>query len=86
MFDSILGRFTLGSGRKKEKVKVRTIPDMYSKGALVWTVQVSAIVSVFVRGCSCFNSHCLKQSPGIGACKCWGLYVHDVRECKETSK
>ena len=34
------GKFSLGSGRKKEKVKTRPIPDMFSRGAIVWMVQV----------------------------------------------
>ena len=35
------GKFAgLGSGRKKEKSKVKVVPDMYTKAALVWSVQV----------------------------------------------
>ncbi|KAL8613785.1 hypothetical protein ACOMHN_029642 [Nucella lapillus] len=37
---SKLSKFALGSGRKKEKSKHRVVPDMYTKGALVWQVQV----------------------------------------------
>ncbi|XP_076464270.1 signal-induced proliferation-associated 1-like protein 2 isoform X2 [Babylonia areolata] len=37
---SKLSKFALGSGRKKEKTKHRVVPYMYTKGALVWNVQV----------------------------------------------
>jgi hypothetical protein len=37
---SKLSKFALGSGRKKEKTKQKVVPDMYTKGALVWNVQV----------------------------------------------
>lgn len=35
-----VGKFGLGSGRKKEKPKQKVIPDMFAKGAIVWKVQV----------------------------------------------
>lgn len=35
-----LGKFSLGSGRKKDKSKLRNIPDIYCKAAVVWNVTV----------------------------------------------
>ena len=37
----VAGKFALGSGRKKEKTKHKVVPDMFTKGALVWNVQVN---------------------------------------------
>lgn len=37
---SKLSKFTLGSGRKKEKSKVKVIPDLYAKGATVFYVKI----------------------------------------------
>ena len=35
------GKFSLGSGRKKERMRIRSIPDIFARGALVWNVQAS---------------------------------------------
>lgn len=37
---SKLSKFSLGSGRKKDRPKVRSIPDIYARGGVVWNVQV----------------------------------------------
>ena len=37
----VSGKFSLGSGRKKEKTRTRSIPDVHARGGLVWNVQVS---------------------------------------------
>ncbi|XP_064624047.1 signal-induced proliferation-associated 1-like protein 1 [Lineus longissimus] len=37
---SKLGKFGLGSGRKRDKTKQRVIPDLAVAGAIVWAVQV----------------------------------------------
>src|SRR6218665_3998211 len=34
------GKLTLGSGRKKDKARLVRIPDIHSKAAVVWSVQV----------------------------------------------
>jgi hypothetical protein len=36
----LLGKFGIGSGRKREKMKPRVIPDIAAPGAIVWNVQV----------------------------------------------
>lgn len=46
-----LGKFGLGSGRKKEKTKLKVVPDMYAKGALVWEVQVEDMGSASQVAC-----------------------------------
>ena len=35
------GKFSLGSGRKKDRMRIRSIPDIFARGALVWNVQAS---------------------------------------------
>lgn len=35
-----VGKFSLGSGRKKDKAKQKVVPDMYASGAIVWNVRV----------------------------------------------
>lgn len=35
-----IGKFSLGSGRKKDKSKQCSIPDVFSKSAVVWSVAV----------------------------------------------
>lgn len=37
---SKLSKFSLGSGRKKDKAKQKVVPDMYASGAIVWNVRV----------------------------------------------
>ncbi|XP_078316232.1 signal-induced proliferation-associated 1-like protein 1 isoform X2 [Crassostrea virginica] len=37
---SKLSKFSLGSGRKKDKVKQKVVPDVYASGAIIWNVQV----------------------------------------------
>ncbi|XP_056023181.1 signal-induced proliferation-associated 1-like protein 1 isoform X3 [Ostrea edulis] len=37
---SKLSKFSLGSGRKKDKVKQKVVPDIYASGAIIWNVQV----------------------------------------------
>ncbi|GAB1604461.1 signal-induced proliferation-associated 1-like protein 2 isoform X2 [Argonauta hians] len=37
---SKLSKFALGSGRKKERCKVKVVPDLYTKGATVFSVKV----------------------------------------------
>ncbi|ELT98588.1 hypothetical protein CAPTEDRAFT_146981 [Capitella teleta] len=39
---SKLSKFSLGSGRRKERPKVRTVPDVFATGAVSWSVQVTA--------------------------------------------
>ena len=39
-FCYVIGRFALGSGRRREKGKQRVVLDMLTLGALVWNVQV----------------------------------------------
>ena len=34
------GKFSLGSGRKKDKSKQKVIPDLFSLGTIGWSVQV----------------------------------------------
>ena len=41
-FILLVGKFSLGSGRKKERMRIRSIPDVYARGGLVWSVQVIA--------------------------------------------
>ena len=36
----VSGKFSLGSGRKKDKARTRGVPDVLAKGATVWNVQV----------------------------------------------
>jgi len=38
-----LGKFSLGSGRRKDRPKLRAFPDMFAKGAIVWNVQVNLL-------------------------------------------
>ena len=37
---SKLSKFSLGSGRKKDRPKTRSVPDIYARGALSWSVIV----------------------------------------------
>ncbi|KAK2152234.1 hypothetical protein LSH36_334g01028 [Paralvinella palmiformis] len=48
---SKLSKFSLGSGRRKDRPKLRAFPDMFAKGAIVWNVQLEDFGSLSQVDC-----------------------------------
>ena len=46
-FDYVLGKFSLsvGSGKKKEKKIGKVVPDVLSRGGIVWPTQVISLIN-----------------------------------------
>lgn len=52
----IVGKFGLGSVKKKEKTKQKVIPDMFSLATTTWNVQVYSIAILFYLQLVLFSS------------------------------